>query len=747
MSAAEDMRRLSELAGVEDGWWDFYGAWRPVPAATRRALLAAMGFEVDDDHALWRSRHAFEARPWRRWLEPVLVWRAAQGPPCVPVTLPEDRDAAPLAWSVDEELGVAHDGRLLPADLPLAEEREVEGVRYRRRLFTLPAVPPLGYHRLRLAADDGAEASMALIVVPERAYEPPPLDAGGRVWGVATQAYALRRPGDWGAGDYGAVRRLAEHVGRLGGAAVGVNPLHALFPGRPERFGPYGPSSRCFASVALIDVAAVPDYAECAAVRDEVETGALAPALAALRGRRLIDWYGVNTRKLAVLRRLYDWFRGQHLRPGQESERGRAFRAFQRDGGRGAELFATFEALQAHVVAHEPHRAYWRHWPGEYRRPDSPAVAEFARTRREEVEFFWYLQWQADAQLAAIAATCAEWRMPVGLYADVAVGIAGDGAEAWACQDVMALGVSVGAPPDPFSHRGQDWGVLSFSPVALREAAYAPFVEVLRANMRHAGAVRLDHAMQLQRLYWVPHGHPADEGAYVRFPLDDLLGLVALESRRNRCLVIGEDLGTVPEGFREAMLARGLYGYRLLAFERTEDGFKPPGAFLDQALVIFGTHDLPSLPGYWRGSDVEERARHGLFAPDTVAAERRVRAEERRQLVAALAAEGLLPADFPTGPDLDDDGRRRLAEAVHAYLDRTPSRLMMVQIEDALGLEAQMNLPGTAEQHPNWRYRYPLDVDAIATDAPLRALARRLYDGRCAAEQRPVVDLDGTEAG
>lgn len=744
MTATDSLHRLAALAGIEDGWWDFFGQWREVPAESKRLLLAAMGLDVADEHGVWRSLHELETRPWRRWLEPVLVWRADAGAPQVAVTLPRERDDNPLAWTLDEELGAAHSGRVTPAELPLLEEREIDGVVHRRRLFTLPATPPLGYHRLRLVSEDHAEAWMNLIVAPARAYEPEELCDGGRVWGVATQAYALRRPDDWGAGDYTAVAHLARQVGRLGAAAVGVNPLHALFPNRPERYGPYGPSSRVFLSAALIDVAAVPDYGECAAVREWVEEGALRAELEDLRRRELIDWPGVNRRKMAVLRRLYDWFRGQHLRAGQETERGRAFRRFQRDGGRPAELFATFEALQAWLMARDPHLGYWRHWPQEYRHPDSPAVAAFTRERREDVEFFWYLQWQADAQLAEVAGGCAEMNMPVGLYADLAVGIAQDGGEAWARQDAIALGVSVGAPPDPLSLKGQDWGVAPFNPVALREAAYGPFIDVLRANMRHAGALRLDHAMQLQRLYWVPHGHAADEGAYVTFPLDDLLGLVALESRRNRCLVIGEDLGTVPEGFRERMLERGVYGYRLLVFERRDDGsFKPPEEFMEHALVIFGTHDLPSLPAFWRGNDVEERARHQLYPrPEQADEERAARAEDRRRLVGALAAQGLLPEDFPTGPELSGEDARRLMEAVHAYLDRAPSRLMMVQIEDVLGLAVQMNLPGTTAQHPNWRYRYPLEVRALATDERLRALARRLYHGRCAPGQRPVVELD-----
>lgn len=739
-----DLARLAELAGVEAGWWDFFGNWRVVPDDTKRTFLAAMGVAAGDDAEVARSFGEIAERSWRRWLEPVTVLGDG-AEAVVAVTMPARRQTDIVSWSLDEEMGIVHRGAFRPLDLPLLAERRLEDGDRVRRLFTLPGTPPLGYHRLRLDCGQ-ASAEATLIVAPARAHGPEEMADGQRLWGVAAQVYALRSPRDWGMGDYSDLRELAARMASLGSAAIGVNPLHALFPSRPERHSPYSPSSRVFVNVLYIDVEAVPDLADSPEARAMLADRDFNAGLAELRGRDKVDYVGVARHKMMALRAIYAGFRRHHLggEGGGDSDRGGAFRAFQRQGGRAAELFATFEALQERFLRQDPRLGYWRHWPAAYRHPGAPEVAEFARTNRREVEFFWYLQWQAEVQLAAVATTCRDVGMPIGLYRDVGVGIADDGGEAWARQDLLSFGVTVGAPPDPLNLRGQDWGLAPFNPMALREAAYQPFIDILRANMRHAGALRLDHAMQLQRLYWVPRGATPEQGAYVRYPVEDLFAIVALESRRHHCLVVGEDLGTVPEGFRERMFGRGIFNYRLLVFERRVDGgFKPPGEYLGQALVAVGTHDMPSLVGYWRGSDLELRERLHLYPESWMAErERQARQGDRARLVAALMAEGLLPGGFPGHAWPTSEQFERLFEAVHIYLDRTPCDLMMVHLEDALLLDVQLNVPGTIDQHPNWRYRLPLDSAAIAGEPRLLRLARRLLEHRCASRQRERVLID-----
>ncbi len=365
------------------------------------------------------------------------------------------------------------------------------------------------------------------------------------------------------------------------------------------------------------------------------------------------------------------------------------------------------------------------------RRPDGAGVAAFDAAHPDDVEFFLYLQWEADRQLAAVAEAGRQAGLAVGLYRDVALGASPDGAEAWGYQDSLVFGAEVGAPPDAFNPAGQGWGLPPFDPHALREAAYAPFIDLLRANMRHAGAVRIDHVMGLARQFWIPAGGSPADGAYMRFPLEDLLGILALESRRHRCVVIGEDLGTVPDGFRDRLAQAGVLSYRLLYFERGGDGaFMPPDHYPALSLAAVATHDLPPLPGYWSGHDIETRARLGLLASSGAErAAKRERVTDRDALANMLRAHGgLSDAGHPSPDDI--------ALAAYRFLARAPSHLLMVRPEDILGLMEQTNLPGTRDEHPNWKRRLPLTVEALAADPRLRRLAAML-----AAEGRAGVPL------
>ncbi|HLO75840.1 MAG TPA: 4-alpha-glucanotransferase [Magnetospirillum sp.] len=727
MNAVEALDRLAQLAGIEDGWWDFFGNWRPVSPETKKAFLTALGFKVGTDADLFASLDELDTRPWRRWLEPVVVFDEGCGDPSLTLTIPAARDKDVVTWTIEDELGAVHTGSFQVDTRTWIEERWLDGALVKRWRFTLPGLPQVGYHHLRMTAPDGASAAMQVIVAPARAHVPAAVADGNAAWGLATQVYALRSPSDWGVGTYKALEELAAGAARLGAATIGINPLHALFPAQPEKFSPYAPSSRRFLNIAYLDIEAVPEFRECLEAKRMFASPGFQANLARVRGYPLVEYADVARLTRPVLDVLYKWFRREHLEAGDQ--RGQDFRAFQREGGRAAELFCTFEALHEHFLKQD--LGYWRHWPEEYRHPSSEAVARYAEDQRERVEFFWWLQFLADSQLGAAHRAAKDNGASIGLYRDLGVGIAGDGAEAWLEQDNLALGVSVGAPPDPLALKGQDWGLIPFNPLAMREAAYAPFIGVMRANMRHAGALRLDHAMALQRLYWVPPGCAADQGAYVRFPVDDLFRLVALESRRNRCLIIGEDLGTVPEGFRERMDRMSMFAYRVTVFEQKDGRFKTPDEFDANALSIFATHDLPSARGYWNGTDIGKREKLDLYPRPGMGEEERVaRQSDREKLVAAFAAQRLLPEDFPSVGPLSDADAERLAQAAHLFLARARSRLMMVQIEDVLALDSQMNLPGTTDQHPNWRRRFPGDVPTVLADPRLVDLSARLKEGR-----------------
>ena len=734
MSATEKLDHLAHLAGIEDGWWDFYGQWRVVPTQTKQVFLRAMGFAIDSEDALEQSLADFDQRSWRRVLEPVTVLEQGDDL-AVAMTIAAARDKDMVSWRLICEDGLECGGSVQIDSQTWIEERWLDEALIKRWHLALPAGLALGYHRLLVEVADDVRAQTQVIVTPAQAFVPAVAAQAPGAWGIATQIYALRDQSDWGVGSYGSLARLAAGAAKMGAATIGINPLHALFPNQPEKFSPYAPSSRRVLNVGYLDIEAICEFATCRGAKRLYASPGFQANLDRLRAYPMVEYAEVAHLQGPILEELYQHFRTEHLAAGDA--RGQAFRAFQAAGGDKARLFCTFEALAERFTrAGTP---YWRHWPAQYQHPDNPAVAAFGQDNPAKVEFYWWLQFVADEQLAHAQQAGLDAGAGIGLYRDLAVGIAGDGADAWMDQDRLALGVSVGAPPDPLALKGQDWGLAPFNPIALREAGYEPFIAVMRANMAHAGALRLDHAMALQRLYWVPPGLEADQGAYVRYPVDDLFRLVALESVRNRCLIIGEDLGTVPEGFRQRMERMALFAYRVMVFEKTgPDRFKRPDEFQDQALSIFATHDLPSLRGWWAEIDIDSRQRLDLYPrPGMAEDERSGRAADRAALVEALIEEAGLEPGFPLAGSLSDEQALALSDAAHAYLGQARSRLMMVQMEDVFGLTLQMNLPGTVDQHPNWRRRFAAEIPTLLADFRLVRIAQVLARLRPQGNETP----------
>ncbi len=562
-----------------------------------------------------------------------------------------------------------------------------------------------------LMAAERAIPALPAEAIAQRCHLPAVLADGGRLWGLSVQLYGLRSRRNWGIGDFTDLALLVDRVAAAGGAFIGLNPLHALFPDAPAHISPYSPSHRAFLNVLYIDVEAVPEFAACENVRCRVASAEFQARLAALRECALVDYVAVARLKLEVLRALFDFHRA---RAGACLAGFAVWRAQQ---GEALERFALFAALQAHFRAKNPDCWGWPAWPAEYRDPASPAVEAFAREHAVEIDWHAWLQWLADEQLAAVAQRARERGMAIGLYRDLAVGAHPGGAEVWQWQDVFAIGnggANTGAPPDELNLLGQDWGLPPLIPHRLRAAGYAPFIEVLRANMRHAGALRIDHVMGLMRLFWVPADTPATEGAYVHYPFDDMLGLVARESLRNECLVIGEDLGTVPDGFRERLRDAGVLSYHPLIFERYPDGnFRLPADMPRQALVAASTHDLPTLAGFWQGLDLEIRTRLMLF-PNSEVRERLYteRGWDRGRLLWALEREHLLPDGVGKDPAALPELTPQLIAAIHAYLARSPAMLLAVQPEDVFACREQINVPGTVEdQHPNWQRKLPVPLE------------------------------------
>ncbi len=730
------LEQLARLEGIALEYQDVWGRVHHAPPGVLAALLGAMHVPVGDAAAIEAAIAAHDAAGWQRALPPACVLDEGQ-PATVPLRLPGAHDASTLHWSITEEGGAQRQAGFRPQELAVIDRSDTARV---ARALPLPADLPLGYHRLRIAEADRELSHCLLIVAPGTCYVPLALEGDGRLWGASVQLYAVRSERNWGIGDFTDLLTLVELWGGRGAGVIGVSPLHALFPHNPAHASPYSPSSRLFLNTLYLDVEAIADYGESDAARSLVRSAAFQARLNRLRAAELVDYPGVAQAKRQVLEMLYGHFRATHL--AHESARAQAFRAFCAAGGERLRLHALFEALQEQFHRGDPAVWGWPAWPVPYRDPASAEVARFSQEHGEGVAFYQYLQWQANLQLTAVGRRSYELSLGVGLYQDLAVSIDRGGAEAWAGQALYAIDASIGAPPDPFNLKGQNWGLPPPIPGRLADGAYASFVATLRANMQHCGALRIDHVMALARLYWIGGGS-AEQGAYVHYPFDDLLAIVRLESRRNCCLVIGEDLGTVPADLRQKLAAGGVLSCRLLYFERDGDGgFLAPQDYPAQALVAPTTHDLPTLAGWWEGCDLELRTRLGLF-PDEQQRQRRVieRSQDRARLLLALEREKLLPEGSTVSPLSLPRMTAALAGALHRYLARSPAKIVLAQLEDVLGVRDQVNLPGTTDAHPNWRRTLPLALEGWPADERFIALARMFEQergrGRLAEAKRP----------
>jgi 4-alpha-glucanotransferase len=702
------IEQLASLHGIGQSYKDWRGQLREVSLESRSAILAALGVDTSDERATESAISQHETVRWTRLLPPVAVLPIDKAL-SVPVALARDLKASALQWTVKFESGEVREGNAKLKNLPTLEEGEAEGRAYARQELKLPALP-LGYHQLSATLDTGLNAQCVIIVTPSRCHEPKVIARGERVWGVAVQLYSLRSARNWGIGDFRDLRELIRLAAPSGCHMIGLNPLHALSTADPSQNSPYSPSNRLFLNVLYISVPDVAEFGDSEAAQQRVAEPAFEAMLAELRATTNVDYVRVAAAKFHILKLLYTQFRAAHLELG--TSRAAAFREFVESKGESLQLHAIYDALDAHLRLQGPQYWGWPSWPDDYRDASSSTVNRFAKERAQEVEYFLYLQWLASDQLAAAQAEARACGMSIGLYGDVAVGANSAGSETWSNRHLYRQSASVGAPPDALALKGQDWGIPPQDPNELRAQHYRPFVELVRNNMSHVAALRLDHVMTLYRLWWVPRGYASKDGAYVHYPVDDLMAILALESQRNHCVVIGEDLGTVPEAMTKAMEHYHAYHYKVLMFEQEPSGrFKPPSAYLKDALATVTTHDLPTLRGWWEEHDLHLRDRLDLYPSEEFKQQAHtVRQSERRNLMQALV-DAKLWYWQPHEPLPEYSAA--LSRAIHAFLGLSNANIALIQIEDLIGMTDPVNVPGTHTEHPNWQRKVTLNTADI----------------------------------
>jgi (1->4)-alpha-D-glucan 1-alpha-D-glucosylmutase len=726
---------LCIACGIATAYHDIWGNYHQPGTEAKQALLTAIGLAIHDDDDIRQAIKQKQLDGWNRIVPTVLVARENESPICLTLTLQAvDFDKA-IHWTLNQESGEVHHGDWNLDASQAKEECNVGGRLLKRFEVTLPCSPDCGYHQLIITSVDQNETQATLIMTPQSCYQPEALNQGRQLWGISLQLYALRSSDNWGIGDFADLHTAIDSLAPLGVNIIGLNPLHALFPHLPEQASPYSPTSRDFLNPIYLSIEAIDDFEDCEKIQQLVASNQFQTRLANLRDTELVDYTSVWSAKLEALQMLYRSFRQAHIE--NNTTRAKSFRQFQAEGGSELENFGRFEALQADFHRQDASISNWLSWPEIYHEPNSEAVKLWADSNHEEIEFYQYLQWNTELQLAEVQKHCARLGMTIGIYRDLAVGVTRQSEQTWAAQQLYALDSGIGAPPDDFNLHGQDWSLPPPKPQALIKEAYGPFVKTLRANMRHSGAIRIDHVMGLMRLFWVPPNQLPESGSYIAYPFADLLGILALESQRNQCMVIGEDLGTVPDECRAALQSTNVLSYRILYFEKNwqQGNFNSPQDYPRHAVASVGSHDLPTFSGFWQESDLDLNETLGLFpSPQHRDQQRRSRAQDKIEIVAALRRENLIPAeDFDQG-NPGDYSSSELIVPVHRYLARSKTALMLVQLEDLFGQTEQINLPGTVDQHPNWRRKLPFDIVEWLNQGDLVSVAQAITRERQAPE-------------
>ena len=560
-----------------------------------------------------------------------------------------------------------------------------------------------GYYTLS-AESGGKSCFVRLIVAPESVYQPKLLANGGRMNGLTMHLYSLRSERNWGIGDFTDLLNLMKYAAEKKLDFVGINPLHALFTSKPAFASPYSPSSREWLNPIYLDVEKVGAFTYNEQLKNWLAQPKIRQRIAALRITETVTYTAVWACKRDALHMAFNAFE-QDTCEAAENERA-AFEAFVLEKGKALQGFGLFEALDQYYS--RPGQVGWQSWPSEFHQPDGEAVEKFARSHEREIRFYMWLQWLCAEQLREVNQAAAEYGVKLGIYGDLAVGVARGSADTWLNRQDYCMDLSVGAPPDPLGPTGQNWDLPPLNPLMLKHTGYEKFAHLLRENMRLYGVLRIDHVMALCRLWWVLNGKTADFGAYVHYDAEVMFAILALESQRNRCVIIGEDLGTVPDEARHLLNRYQVFSYKVMYFSKGWNGFQLPEEYPEQAITVISTHDVAPLAGYWTGKDLDTMFKLGTL-PDAAAFQTALdeREHDKADLLDKLKETGCLGADVQMPAKADET----LLAALHKYGALSRSKLYAVQLENLLGVIDNLNVPGVTEGYPNWAQKMPVSLE------------------------------------
>jgi 4-alpha-glucanotransferase len=711
------IQHLVEQRGIGTDFIDAWGKPAQISKHNQEKLLETMGYPIGDEEALLAQLENEAIIEWQSPLNSVYVFRKKQA--IVVLMRCTITDAAQAhSLRIQTEAGDKHVVKFEPVDGELLASQEIESVEWQQYSLELKLDLPLGYHDIHLYCGRKKLAQSKLIIAPAKCYTPKAIEQGKKLWGYSVQLYCLRSERNWGIGDFSDLAYVAQKAAAWGADFIGLNPIHQLYPANPQACSPYGPSSRRWLNYLYIDVESVECF-DADEVQQWMQAENVAQRLVSLREKDWVDYESVAELKLAALERIFAIYHSKYL--SKQTKQKKAFDAFIEDGGESLRGLAIFEAIQMKLK--QEGKPYWgcTVFPEQYKDADSAAVKRFAKKHHQEVLFYMFLQWQAQSQFELASKASIDAGMTIGLYRDLAVGVSDGSAEIWSNQDLYCTDVSVGAPPDILGPLGQKWGLPPMDPEVLSQQQYQPIVDLFASNMKASGALRIDHAMALLRLWWVHNDDNASEGVYVNYPVDDLLAILALESQRNKALVIGEDLGTVPEAIREKLQDNGVYSYR---------GFFSPSHYPEQSMATLTTHDMPTLIGYWHCDDLTLGKTVGLYPDDEVLQSLfESRHENKQQILNTMHGHHSISDEISR--DVNYVGMSKaLNFGMQKHMSTGSSALLSLQLEDWLEMDKPVNIPGTFNEYPNWKRKLTQNIEQIFSRPDLQALAGDLTQAR-----------------
>lgn len=729
----EIIDQLSQARGIESEYTDMWGNKAVINQELKQQVLAAMGYPMEDEAALIDVLNTEAETNWLTFVEPVTISKVDE-PTYFSFKIPIDYANDELNVVVKQNGKTVTSFSFVPVDSELLAAVEIREVEIHQYMAVHQFDLSLGYYEVELM-EDGVEEPLGtgrLIVAPNSCYKQPALLEGKKLWGPSIQLYSVKTKRSWGIGDFTDLNYLVEKMADNGADFIGLNPIHALYPNNPDMCSPYSPSSRRWLNVIYIDVESVDGFKSNTEVQTIVNSSEFNAQLIELRNTSHVNYHEVMALKLKVLKPLYQGFVNNHI--DKASSLAEQFSAFKALGGDSLKQLATYDAIQD--IRNQNKEGIdnnwgWPVWPKELQDYDAEMVQAFVNENAALVDFYAFLQFIANIQLEGVANTSKEKGMTIGTYRDLAVGVSEGSTEIWGNQDLYRTQASVGAPPDVLGPLGQNWGLPPMDPIKLYEQAYQPIIDLFRSNMQACGALRIDHVMALVRLWWVPKGNEATQGAYVQYPVDDLLAILALESHLNQCSVIGEDLGTVPEGISEKLTEYGVHSYKVFFFERAEDGgFFSPSHYVEQAMATLTTHDMPTLIGYWHCKDIELGQELGLYTDASVIEDLyNSRAHDKQQILNSLHGHNAITESI--GQDAMQVGMTQsLNYSLQLHMAKGNSALLSLQLEDWLQMDLPVNVPGTSNEYPNWRRKLSTDLEDMFEDDAINKLAKEITKAR-----------------